>query len=89
VQRRRPYPDGAHGAVANVHLDLLDADVAGLVSQLVQHGALTDVQWSILEGCLADADRVLPELDGEVRDYFDQVRTLAAAACRTRHDPDV
>src|SRR5262249_49777669 len=76
---KRPYPPGAHAPVANVDLEMLDADVAGLASYYVDHRNLTAHQLPIMRGCLEEADRVIPLLNGEAQVYFAGVRDLAAA----------
>jgi hypothetical protein len=78
----RPYPAGYRDQIANADLEMLDADVVGLASQYLEHGALTAHQLPIMRGCLEDAERVLPLLEGEAREYFTGVRDLAAAVMR-------
>jgi hypothetical protein len=75
----RPYPPGGHTPVANVDLEMLDADVAALASHYLDHHALTEHQLPIMHGCLDEAGRVLPLLEGEAQAYFAAVRDLAAA----------
>ena len=73
-----PYPDGFRIQLANVDLEMLDAEVAGLASSFVEQGRLTAHQLPILRGCLAEAERILPLLDGPAREYFFGLRDLAA-----------
>jgi len=75
----RPYPENCRGPVANIDLDMLDADVVGLASQYVEHGALSEHQLPIMQDCLDDANRVLPFLAGDAHVYFAGVRDIAAA----------
>ena len=76
---KRPYPSAGHTPIANVDLEMLDADVAGLAAQYLDHRALTEHQLPIMRGCLEDAEQVVPLLQGEARFYFEGVRDLAAA----------
>jgi len=76
---QRQYPRGAHAPVASVDLQMLDADVAALASHYVDHRHLTEHQLPIMRGCLEDAERVVPLLQGEAQVYFAGVRDLAAA----------
>ena len=76
---RRPYPAGGHTPVGNVDLEMLDADVAALASHYLDHHTLTEHQLPIMRGCLGEAERVLPLLEGEAGAYFAGVRDLAAA----------
>ena len=76
---RRPYPPDDHAPVASVDLEMLDADVAALVSHYLEHRTLTEHQLPILRGCLDEAERVMPLLHGEAQVYFAGVRDLAAA----------
>ena len=82
------FPAGKRGdAVSGIDLVLLDADVAGLASSYLAHGALSESQRLILEGCLNDADRVVSGLSGEAGVYFARVRELAASVLRAGVDP--
>jgi hypothetical protein len=82
---KRPYPAKSHAPVADVDLEMLDADAVGLTSQYLDHRSLSEHQLAIMRGCLADADRVLPLLEGDAHDYFGGVRDLAAAVFADVH----
>ena len=75
-----PFPAEYRGAeIAAVDLMVLDADVVGLATSYLAAGRLGEAQRLILDGCVTDAERVLPHLDGGARSYFASVRELAAA----------
>ena len=83
-----PFPAESRGQeVAGVDLILLDADVAGLVSSHLACGGLTESQRLMLDGCVSDADRVLPGLFGEAQRYFARVRELACSVLQSNDDP--
>lgn len=75
-----PFPAECRGAeIAAVDLMVLDADVVGLATSYLAAGRLGEAQRLILEGCVTDAERVLPHLDSGARSYFVGVREIAAA----------
>ncbi|GLX23210.1 hypothetical protein [Streptomyces lavendulae] len=78
---RAPFPDGFRGVdFDGVDLVLLDAAVAGLVQSRLR-GGLDDSGRAILQGCIADLDKIVPLLNEEYcASYFTHLRTTARAA---------
>ena len=74
-----PYPDGYRDKeIGGIALILLDADIAGLVSQCLGGARLDPERASILERCYRDAVAVTRELTGPAHDYFERLRRMAA-----------
>jgi hypothetical protein len=88
AQQAAPFPEACRGrGVADVPLAALDAEVVELASAYLAHRRLGDAQRLILEGCLADAERVLPLLGGEARAYFARLHEIAAAVLHAADAP--
>ena len=69
--------------IDGIALVLLDADVAGLADAFMDGGGtLRPDQWFTLRECAADAQRVLPRLDGAARAYFLRLAMIAHAMLR-------
>jgi hypothetical protein len=80
-----PFPPGAHELqLADVDLEMLDADVVGLAESYLKAGRLAPEQRDILEGCVADLRRVFAELPDEMRDYFARLHALGVAVLTER-----
>lgn len=74
-----PYPDGYRGVeVAGVELVMLDADIAGLVSQCLGGARLDPEGTAILKSCYGDVVAVTRELKGPAGAYFERLRRMAA-----------
>ncbi|MFF3446644.1 hypothetical protein ACFYXJ_05815 [Streptomyces sp. NPDC002667] len=76
-----PFPDGFRGVEFDgVDLVLLDADVAGLVRRELK-GGLDDAGIACLWGCIADLDKIVPQINEEYcASYFTRLRTMAQVA---------
>jgi len=74
----RPFPSNYGGEeVAGVDLALLDTYAAGCISTFVgNRGWLDHQRHGILQQSLTDLDVVVPQLKGEVYDYFTELRDV-------------
>ncbi len=80
-----PFPPGAHELhLADVDLELLDADVVGLAQSYLKAGQLVPEQREILEGCVADLRRIIAALPEDMRDYFARLHALAVVVLSER-----
>ena len=64
--------------VAGVELVMLDADIAGLVSQCLGGARLHPDGTAILKRCYGEAVAVTRELTGPARAYFERLSRMAA-----------
>ena len=73
------YPDGCSDKdIAGVALVLLDADIAGCVSQCLGGAHLDPERTALLRRCHGEAVAVTHELRGPARDYFERLKRMAA-----------
>lgn len=81
---RAVFPAGLRGAEpAGIDIVLLDASIAGCISTWLNNGGTLGPEHSrILQGCIRDLDRVLPEIT-EVRELHYCQRLLALLASAT------
>ena len=76
--RAKPFPEGYAGVeVEGICLASLDTFSAGCIDTFVGRGRLEQQQISSLKDCLKDLDLVVKHLDGEAKNYFDHLRSLA------------
>ena len=70
-----PFPEKLVGKdINNICVTLLDSETAGIVSGF--DGKLSQNRKEILASCLEDLDKIIPELDGEEKDYFQFLKDI-------------
>lgn len=73
---RMPFPEKLAGADVNdICVTSLDSATAGIISGF--DGSLSQSRKEILSSCLEELDKILPELDGEERDYFQFLKEIS------------
>lgn len=86
---RLPFPAGVHEIEWDA-TDLINIDTfsAGCISTYVgNRGKLDQKRIDVLRGCTVDLDVVLPDLTGDIRDYFSELLVLSQEvlkACSSR-----
>ena len=77
--RSAPVPDVSTGSeIADCDLASLDSLIADCINTwLANAGTLDASRREVLASCLADLDRVLPQLSGEVASYFGDLHDMA------------
>ena len=74
-----PFPERCSGVeVAGIELASLDSFTAGCIDSFVSNdGQLDAERISILKKCARDIDLVVPMLEGEAIDYFEQLQLVS------------
>ncbi|UXY29894.1 hypothetical protein N8I87_27275 [Streptomyces sp. HUAS TT20] len=88
--RRAPFPASLRGAeFGGTDMVLLDADIAGCVFTWLNNGGTLDPGRSrILQSCIEDLDRVMPEItDPDGTQYYQRLRQLALLVAETSSGP--
>ena len=85
--QRAVFPPGLTGrAIEGVDLVLLDSAAAGCISSYFASGGRLDAtRVEVLTQCVADLMRVIPQVNGEARTYFERLRTLADSVLSWTH----
>ena len=80
----RPFPEGCAGIeVQGIELASLDTFAAGCIDTFVSNnGCLDRERISILKQCAAEIEVVVPTLQGEAMDYFEQLQLLSQEVLR-------
>ncbi len=67
----------------------LDTVISGCVTYYLSESGLDPQRVAILENCLADLDRLLPDLADEAGDYFGRLQRLGTLllAAQRPHEP--
>ena len=80
----RPFPAGCAGSeVEGVELALLDTFAAGCIDTFVNdNGRLDADRISILKKCAEDLEIIIPRLEGEAIDYFEQLQLVSNEVLR-------
>jgi len=75
----RRFPAGYGGEdIDGIDLVLLDAETVGCISSFLNNGNEVDLErTAILGRCHRDLAVVVRQLNGEAKDYFSQLETLA------------
>ncbi len=83
-QSHAPFPPGSSGEVLQgINLIKLDAETAGCVSIFLrQQGKLTAERRKLLQECQNRLERVLPDLSGASREYFERLWRLSCLVQR-------
>jgi hypothetical protein len=76
---QRPFPrDCANAEIEGVELTDLDTFTAGCVSAFIANGGRLDAERvRVLTRCCECFEKVVPQLTGEAREYFGQLRDLS------------
>ncbi|MGH8727894.1 MAG: hypothetical protein ACREV9_07015 [Burkholderiales bacterium] len=75
-----PFPPGARELqIPDADLELLNAQVLRVAQSYVERRTLAPEQRNLLEGCVAQLQRIFPELPDELRDYFARLHALGVA----------
>ena len=75
---KKPFPSERGKEILGVDLVLIDSDTMRLTSCfLVSKGHLTTDEIIMLDSCLADLNKIVPQLDKHERQYFASLRHLA------------
>lgn len=84
----KPFPVGHRTkVVAGQNLTLLHSETAGyILSYLQTNGSLGSRQRIALEGCLSTLKTVEEELEGEGKQYFQELSSLAQEVFDSAHD---
>jgi hypothetical protein len=75
----QPFPEGYAGIEVNgVELASLDTFSAGCIDTFITNKGSLDVRRiSILRDCVRDLNKVIKHLDGDAKNYFEQLRLLS------------
>jgi hypothetical protein len=86
----RPFPDGCAGVkVQGIELASLDTFAAGCIDTFVSNnGCLDRDRISILKRCAEEIKVVVPTLQGEAMDYFEQLQFLSQEVLRVASKTD-
>jgi hypothetical protein len=77
--KTRPFPREVPASTdLGFELRSIDSAAAGCLDSFAKCGALDDERTGVLEGCLRDLQKLLPEVPEPARDYFADL----AALCR-------
>ena len=81
----KPFPAGYAGVeVKGIELASLDTFAAGCIDAFVRNRGRLDLgRVSILKQCVSELGVVVKNLDGEAKDYFEQLRLLAERVLRS------
>lgn len=75
---KEPFPSDRGKEILGVDLVLIDSDTMGLTSRfLSSKGHLTVDEIKMLESCLSDLNKIVPQLDKNEKQYFTSLRQLA------------
>lgn len=75
---KEPFPSERGKEILGVDLVLIDSDTMGLTSRFLgSKGHLTTDEIKMLDSCLADLNKIVPQLDKHERQYFASLRHLA------------
>lgn len=75
---KEPFPSERGKEILGVDLVLIDSDTMGLTSRFLgSKGHLTTDEIKMLDCCLADLNKIVPQLDKHERQYFASLRHLA------------
>lgn len=79
-----PFPASLRGVeFGGADMVLLDADTAGCVLTWLNNGALDPMRTGILQRCIEDLDRVIPQITEPAgTQYYERLRQLALLASR-------
>jgi hypothetical protein len=76
--RDKPFPVAYTGMeVECICITTVDTFAAGCIDTFVDRGRLDRRRISVLKDCAKDLGVVVKHLDGEAKDYFEQLRSLA------------
>ena len=80
----RPFPDGCAGVkVEGIELTSLDTFAAACIDNFVSNnGSLDRERISILKQCAEEIEVVVPTLQGDAMDYFEQLHLLSQEVLR-------
>ncbi|WP_218779463.1 hypothetical protein [Streptomyces sp. NRRL B-24572] len=81
-----PFPASQRGVeFGDTDMVLLDAETAGCVLTWLNNGGVLDPERTrILEGCIEDLDRVIPQITEPAgTQYYERLRQLALLVART------
>ncbi len=80
----RPFPDGCAGVeIQGIELDALETYAAGCIDTFVNdNGRLDAERISILRQCADELEVVVLTLDGDARDYFEELGLLSQEVLR-------
>jgi hypothetical protein len=75
---KEPFPSERGKEILGVDLVLIDSDTMGLTSRFLDsRGHLTTDEIVMLDSCLADLNKIVPQLAKHERQYFASLRHLA------------
>jgi hypothetical protein len=75
---KEPFPSEKGKEILGVDLVLIDSDTIGLVSRFIGcKGHLLESEIKMLETCLSDLNKIVPELEKNEKQYFASLRHLA------------
>jgi hypothetical protein len=76
--RAKPFPEDYAGVeIESICLASLDTFSAGCIDTFIDRDHLDRQQLSVLKDCTKDLNVVVKYLDGEAKDYFEHLRSLA------------
>jgi len=80
----RPFPEDCSGLeVQGIELALLNTFAAGCIDTFVSNnGCLDRERISVLKQCAEDIEVVVPMLQGEAMDYFEELQLLSQEVLR-------
>lgn len=80
----RPFPESCAGVeVRGIELASLDTFAAGCIDTFVSNNGRLDAEpISILKKCAEEIEVVVPMLDGEAMDYFEELQLLSHEVLR-------
>ena len=76
----KPFPQNLAGKEFHgICVTTIDSFAAGCVSVFVDRGNLDPERRRVLENCLEDLDKVMPELQGPGEEYFQKLHELCSS----------
>jgi hypothetical protein len=80
----RPFPEDCAGmAVQGIELASLDTFAAGCIATFVSNNGRLDAERiTVLKKCAEEIEVVVPVLDGEAMDYFEELQLLSQEVLR-------
>jgi hypothetical protein len=78
--RRHEFPRGIAGTeIDGIDVTSVDSFAAGCIQTFFDRGTLDEKRISVLEGCIRDLQRALPQFSGPAEEYFGELLAIARA----------
>jgi len=76
--KETPFPDGCVELdPAGVCLTSTDTFIAGCITTFLNLGTLDDDRIRVLKRCVVDLNKALPKTDGDIFEYFNELKSIA------------